>query len=336
MDPSQRVDRFMELALAGATIEAVRFALELLDTGTSVGSVICDVLAPAQRQVGELWQRDQLSVADEHLASGVTESTLYALSSAAPAPAGPTLVVVACAEGDWHSVAAHMIAELLRAEGIAVVGLGASTPARDVARFVELHRPDALAVSCSVPLFYKGVTTLADAAHAHGIPVLAGGRALRGAPQRANLLGADGYGESVADAMSVLATWSESSPAVGAEPAQARPEAEQLESRAEELAGVAFTDLFVRSRAMAIYSPRQLERTKEDLAYIVRFAAAAQRVDDHAVFTEFLDWLADVLQARGVPKTMLVNGLEALVPLLEECGPFSGRTGAAGLRHLAP
>jgi hypothetical protein len=87
---------------------------------------------------------------------------------------------------------------------------------------------------------------------------------------------------------------------------------------------------------MAIYSPRQLERTKEDLAYIVRFAAAAQRVDDHAVFTEFLDWLADVLQARGVPKTMLVNGLEALVPLLEECGPFSGRTGAAGLRHLAP
>jgi methanogenic corrinoid protein MtbC1 len=334
------VNRFMELALAGETAQAVRFALDLLDTGTSYGSVISDVLAPAQRRVGQLWQLNRLTVADEYLASGVTESTLYALSSAVPsaafgATAGAGPVVFACAEGEWHSVAAHMISELLRAEGTTTVYLGASTPPGDVGRFVERQRPAALAVSCTVPLSYKGVTKLADVAHAHGIPVLAGGAALRGAPRRARLLGADGYGDTVAEAVEALTAWGGSSPVVVAQAAAGCPEADQLESRAGALADLAFTDLNVRFPALASYTLGQRDRTREDLAEIVAFVAAAWRVDDRTVFIDFLDWLTVLLEGRGVPRAALASGVGVLQAHLDRFSAIAGQIAAAGLEHLS-
>jgi len=75
-----------------------------------------------------------------------------------------------------------------------------------------------------------------------------------------------------------------------------------------------FSALSARFPRMTTYTPAQLERTREDLAYIVRFIAAARQVDDLAVFIEFLDWLAELLLARGVPIAALVGGLEVLEP----------------------
>ena len=74
VNPSQWVEPYMELALSGETSRAVRLTLDLLDRGTSENSLITDVLAPAQRQIGDRWQRNLLDVADEHVATGVVES----------------------------------------------------------------------------------------------------------------------------------------------------------------------------------------------------------------------------------------------------------------------
>ena len=52
--------------------------------------------------------------------------------------------------------------------------LGASTPADHLTRFLERHRPDAFAVSCSLSVHYCGVARLADAAHRCGVPVARG------------------------------------------------------------------------------------------------------------------------------------------------------------------
>jgi methanogenic corrinoid protein MtbC1 len=335
VDPSQRVDRFRDLALSGNVEAAVRFALDLLDAGTPETTIITDVIAVTQRMIGESWLKNELSVADEHLATGVAESTLYALSSATPAASGASSVVVACAEGDWHSIGAHMIAEMFRVEGIDVSYLGASTPADALAQFLRRHRPDALVLSCSLPLFFGGVTRLADAAHASGTPVLAGGRALHGAPERARLLGADGYAENVAEGVRILATWHEFPPAIRVEPTGLLPGAALLESFAEELADCAYAKLRARLAAMASYSHRQLERTREDLAYIVRFLAAARLVDEQTVFIEFLDWLGELLQARGVPRSALVAGLEVLQFAMQEHDLAEDPILTTGLEHLA-
>lgn len=334
-DPSDLIGAYLDHALGGEARQAVELTLGLLDAGVPGETVIAELLATAQQQVGERWHQNELTVADEHLATGAAQSSVHALAGAATDPRGPGRVLVACAEGDWHSLAAHMFSEQLRARDVAVSFLGASTPAEHVARFIQRTRPDALAISCNLPLFYAGLSRLADVAHGHGVPVLAGGRALRGEPERARLVGADAWADSIDDALPILGAWRECRPAVSTEPTYLDPGALELDAVAGDLASAAFDDLYLRFPAMASYDTGQLARTREDLAFIVQFVAAAQLVDDHAVLIAFLDWLTQLLGARGVPKAAVINGLESLQPLLRQASPTAGQLADIGLEHLA-
>jgi methanogenic corrinoid protein MtbC1 len=332
--PQESVDGFLDSAVVGDTRRAVRLALDLLDQGVPEDVVISGLLAGAQRSVGDRWHRNTATVADEHLATGAAESALHALASAMPRHSHGGLVVVACAEGDWHAIAAHMFSEQLRSRGVNVAFLGASTPVEHVASFLERHRPDALAVSCNLPLFFRGVARLTAAAHDLGVPVLAGGRALGTSPSRALLLGADGWAPDVDDAMSILEGWRSTEFRPDSAPIQLDPIALALDANAERLADAAFDDLVQRFPPMADYDQRSLDRTREDLAFIVRFVAAAQLVDDESVLTTFLDWLDVLLESRGVPTRAIVGGLESLQPLLDAAGDEPGRLGRLGVSFL--
>jgi len=49
---------------------AVRLTLDLLDRRVSRERIVVDLLAAAQREVGQRWYCNELTPADEHLATG--------------------------------------------------------------------------------------------------------------------------------------------------------------------------------------------------------------------------------------------------------------------------
>jgi hypothetical protein len=216
-----------------------------------------------------------------------------------------------------------MFAELLRAHGFAVSFLGASTPVEHAARLMSRQRPLALAVSCNLALFFGGVTRLAAVAHESGIPVLAGGRALGTDSTRADRLGADAWAAGVEDAVGILDAWHASTPRLRPS-VRPDPSITMLDLDAPLVAAEAFDELRGRFDAMAGYSDAQLARTREDLAFIARFAAAASLVDDPTVFTDFLAWLESLLGARGVPARALLAGVEVLAPVVDRYHRASG------------
>lgn len=314
--PAEAIDTYLELALAGDHRSAVGFVLDLLHDATPASAVITGLLAPAQCEVGERWHGGRLSTADEHLVTGVSQAALQALAAGSAPPEHNGLVLVACAEGDWHSLAAHMFAELLRAAGREVLYLGASTPAEDVSSFIQRRRPEAVTVTCNLALSYLGTARLVDAAHAHGVPVLAGGRALD--PHRATVLGADGWAADSRAALRVLDQWRDARPSVNSQPVRLDRLALELEAQAPTIGARAYPVLESRFPPMASYDHRQRARTLEDLVYIVRFSAAARLVDDPSVFDSFRSWLRDLLVARGVPEPALTAGIAAVTPFVAE------------------
>ena len=325
--PSDYIEPYLDDAVRGHRREAVRLAIDLLDQGVREELVVTELLAAAQREVGERWYRNELTVADEHVATGVSSAALEALSNEARLPDGVGHTVVACAEGDWHALAAQMFGESLRGYAIGVTVLGASTPAAAVAELITRRGADSLAVSCSLPIFYPGVASLVDRAHAHGIPVIVGGRAFGGDARRAERLGADAWAPGAAEAAGILAGWRAIPPSISRDPVHLDPVAVHLADRAGELGRAGEEGLLARFPQMATYDERQLARTREDLVFIVQFLAAATLVADDSVFTDFLDWLQTLLVARGVRPQGLIAGLEALAPLI---GAIDGRR----TRHL--
>ena len=78
-------------------------------------------------------------------------------------------------------------------------------------------------------------------------------------------------------------------------------EHEVLPRRRAELVTGALAALTARFPVISSYSAVQAEATVDDLGHILDFLAAAVYVDDDTLFTEFLDWLVDLLRVRRVP-----------------------------------
>ena len=335
VDLKDLVEPFLGHAIRGDASSAVRLTLDLVDQGASVESVIVELLAAAQYECGERWQRNEWGVADEHLVSGVTQRCLGAVANTVTTATPTGSVVVACAEGDWHSLPAQMFAEVLRSRGFAVAFLGASTPSDHVARLLARDRPDALIICCNLAPYFAGVATLADAAHRTGTPVIAGGRALGSGPERALRLGADAWTPDVCTAVATLRSWAGDRPCPSPDPTTFDGVAMILDLDSPHLASAALESMIASRPWMSSYNTEQLARTREDLAFIVRFIAAARLVDDPSVLMEFLDWLNSVLGARSVPTAALVAGLEALAPLVDKADAKAGLLIYDALRQVS-
>jgi methanogenic corrinoid protein MtbC1 len=311
----------MTASLLARDVDEARFlALQLLDGGLGIGEVLTKVIAPAQAEVGERWLRDEASVADEHAATAVAETVVSVITGIARPPATGPHVVVACAEGEWHLLAARLLGETLRGAGCGVTFLGASMPAAHLARFLRSSAPDVLAVSSSTPLTLEGVLSFVHVAHEVGIPVIAGGRGLGTDDRRAVVLGADLWAP---DALAAVERLAEPLPKRLRRPTADAGAAMELSLRLPTLVDAAMALLGERFPPFASYSSDQVARTKEDFGYILQFAQAAILLRDPALFDDFLTWLQRLLVARGVPARALTLSIDILrevqdVPALGE------------------
>ena len=204
------VEQLLERLEAGDRAGAADLIQSLRAGGATTTDLIADLLAPAQRRVGELWQTLAWDVAQEHLATGIVDAALADLELHTDPAQLRGDVVVTCAEGEWHALPARMMAEQLRHHGWAVTFLGPSLPADDLRRFLQRSRPIAVAVSCSISAHLEGAQRSIAAVHAAGRPALAGGPAFGHDGRRADAIGADGWAPSVADADALLAEWAAS------------------------------------------------------------------------------------------------------------------------------
>lgn len=319
------VEPYLGDAIVGNRRAAVGLALDLLDHRVPADTIIDDVLAAAQRTVGERWYRGELSPADEHLASGVTSAALDALAAETPLPAREGLVVVACAEGDWHSLPAQMLGEGLRAFGFDVRVLGASTPSEAVADLLTRVGGRSLAVSCSLPIFFPGAARLVNAAHEIGVPVIVGGRAFGDDDRLANRLGADAWAPGAREAAEVLARWGTEGPEIRSDPIRLDEAALRLFATSSALAVAAVDELERSSPPVGALDADQANRLREQVVLLVQFLAASRLVADDAIFEDFLVWLGKLLRTRDVPPPVLRRVLEALAPAVAAIDPDSAR-----------
>lgn len=304
-------DHVKELAdhlVARDAPSALALALRLQDEGAPVGRILTELVGPAQEEVGKRWQRNEITVADEHAATAVADQVAATVTVIRrPDVSGPR-VVLACAEGEWHVLPARLLAEALRAEGLDVSFLGPSMPARQLKAFLRADPPDVLAVSCSTALTLDGVVAFVHVAHDLGVPVLVGGRAIP-SERTARVLGADLWAPDAAGAARLLR---QPLPAVLADPTADTGGALALGIDRAEWVEDAMAGLAAAYPALARYGPDQLDRTREDLGDIISFIQAATLARDHALFHDFVAWLRELLEARGVPPVALSLSLRAL------------------------
>ncbi len=122
----------------------------LLDAAFALGraAAIRDVVLPVLREVGRRWERDVLTVGQEHYASHVIERRLLTLAAGWNAGTGP-LAVLACPPGERHALALLCFGLALADLGWRICYLGEDTPVGEIAATSSSLAADAV-VLCSI------------------------------------------------------------------------------------------------------------------------------------------------------------------------------------------
>ncbi|HZI09824.1 MAG TPA: cobalamin-dependent protein [Myxococcus sp.] len=179
-------EQYLAAQLAGNRKEALRLLVdEGLLRGVPLQQIHLEVIQPAQYEIGRLWQENLISVAQEHLATAISQLALAHLYRHLPRdPPNGKLIVVACVEGELHEVGARMASDFLEMAGFDVRFLGANLPAEHLASMVDEVRPDLLALSVTMsyhlPALRRAVEQVRTVLPA--LPIAVGGLAFRWAP----------------------------------------------------------------------------------------------------------------------------------------------------------
>jgi MerR family transcriptional regulator, light-induced transcriptional regulator len=197
--------------VAGLMAGDRRKSIAAIEDGRAAGldlrTIYLSVLQPALREVGRLWECGEMTVAQEHLATAITQTVMSRLAADEPAPSGEgPMLIAACVDAERHVVGLRMVCDLLEQEGWTALYLGASVPARDLVRMVGERRPRALALSVSLPPHLLAVRDAIVEVRTLGSPqpvVVVGGRAVT-APEIAKRLGADFTASDAGDAVEQL------------------------------------------------------------------------------------------------------------------------------------
>jgi methanogenic corrinoid protein MtbC1 len=302
--------RYLELLADGDEYGAVELATGLLDDGVPPQRIMLDLIATAQAQIGELWARNEWSVAREHAATAISERVVAAVAARTDVRPCRGRITVACVDGEWHALPVRILAEVLRLDGWRVDFLGANVPGAHLVTHLHQTGPDAVALSCMLPTRLPRAHAAITACRSAGVPVIAGGRGFGVDGRHAVRLGADAWAAGAEEAAERLVRdW----PPPTGDPDDARylgdDEYTHLVRERPELIATALRRLAEAYSPMAGYDQRQQDATADDLGHVVDFLAAALYVDDPAVFTDFVTWTARILQARGVPPGALRAGL---------------------------
>lgn len=195
-------ERYLRAQLAGDRREAVRLLVEDgLATGAQIHELQSDVIRAAQDEIGRLWQRNLVSIAQEHMATAISQLALAALFEHAvpPAPLGKT-VLLACVEGELHDLPARLVADALELDGFDVRYIGASVPHDDLAAMIGAEQPDLIGLSVTMSFNLPALrTAVARVRAVSGMPIFIGGHATRWSRGIADELGVEEVGSSCAE-----------------------------------------------------------------------------------------------------------------------------------------
>ncbi|MEP7293170.1 MAG: cobalamin-dependent protein [Chloroflexota bacterium] len=189
---------YLDALLHANISEATESVFEAVRSGTPVSEIYQNVLMPSQRELGRLWQTNQISVAHEHYCTAATQrimAQLYPTISGTPRIG--RRMVGACVSGELHDMGMRMVTDTFEMQGWDTFYIGANTPLRSLLAILTERKPDVLALSATITYHLGKIREIIAAVRANDdferIRIIVGGYPFNVSPRLWRDIGADGY-----------------------------------------------------------------------------------------------------------------------------------------------
>ena len=107
------------------------------------------LVMPVLESIGDMWANNDISVAEEHLASNTIRNAVYALGETLERKdyKDNSYTLSLALSGDEHDLPLIMTKQILEIKGIPVINCGRNTPANSIKRLLKKFQPDKIIVS---------------------------------------------------------------------------------------------------------------------------------------------------------------------------------------------
>jgi len=143
-----------DLPAAGTLVEALvafddvgaHAALDRLLSSLTLETVLGDAVLPTLRDLGERWQRDEITIGQEHFASNLIRGRMLGLARGWDRGSGPR-ALLACPAGEQHDLSLIAFGLALREHGWRITYLGADTPLATIDQTATTLQPDLIVLA---------------------------------------------------------------------------------------------------------------------------------------------------------------------------------------------
>jgi len=107
------------------------------------------LVMPVLESIGDMWANNDISVAEEHLASNTIRNAVHALGETLERKdyKDKSYTLSLALSGDEHDLPLIMTKQILEIKGIPVINCGRNTPANSIKRLLKKFQPDKIIVS---------------------------------------------------------------------------------------------------------------------------------------------------------------------------------------------
>lgn len=205
-------NEFQSAVLRGDHKRCLTLARAAVREPADIEGFYLHILQPVLYEVGILWERGEISVAHEHIASAIV-GRIMATLRAEHSGKGPKRgrAVVSASPNEFHEIGPWMISDILELDGWDVRYLGANTPRTDLLHLLRDFQPDFLALSVTMPFNIENAAdVIREIRHSNTLKrtrILVGGHVFNQTPDLWQATGADAFAANLRDARQVAAEW---------------------------------------------------------------------------------------------------------------------------------
>ncbi|MFO7969016.1 MAG: cobalamin-dependent protein [Candidatus Izemoplasmatales bacterium] len=145
-------ETYLDYLMKEKTSKAIEYIIEIEKTNIPLEDIYVDILQEVMVEIGERWQKNIISVDQEHYMTSITQTVLSQFYTKIFSTDKNGLTLVACSVGsELHEMGARMISDLFEYHGWDSTYLGAGIPKKVIINKVKKSKPNLIILSVTMP-----------------------------------------------------------------------------------------------------------------------------------------------------------------------------------------
>lgn len=208
LDYNHIIETYSVMVREGNIDHAYNTLLNLVKSGLSLPEIYDNIITPSLVKIGSLWEKNELSVGEEHLFTEITKKLISHLYFHYPILSHNDFnALFICANGERHSIGLRMVSDSLEQDGWNVYFLGTDLPLDSIVQMIKEKNIDLIAISSTMDYNINSIKSIIENIRSSNInkniKFLVGGRPFNINNSIVKFVDADGYASNCKKAIEI-------------------------------------------------------------------------------------------------------------------------------------